>query len=273
MIRRLLRIVVLAYLGYGALMFFMQRQMIYPGTSLVRQPSVKLPVRSEQLLLQLPGGAVSTRFIPASGAGRRHPAVIVCHGNMELADDMATEMLKLHRLGIGVLLLEYPGYGGQPGRPSEPALARAAVAAYDALAKRNDVDPARIIAFGRSLGGGVACALARQRPVSALVLVSTFASLRPFAHGHMLPGFLLRDVYDNQQVLGSFGGPVLIVHGRQDRVVPFWHAERLLSAARNATFKAMDGDHNDIISARQFWPAVQSFLVRQQLVGIVAKGI
>jgi len=55
--------------------------------------------------------------------------------------------------------------------------------------------------------------------------------------------------------------------------VPFWHAERLLSAARNATFKPMDGDHNDIINARPFWPAVHDFLVRQQLVGIEAKGI
>lgn len=267
--KRILLIVLVTYLGYGVLIYYMQRSLIYPGTSL---PSSGGPgganSASEVLELDLPGGKLLSRFLPAAADGQRRPAVIICHGNMELAQDLFSVAQTFSRLGIGALLLEYPGFGGMPGVPSEKSLADTAVAAYDLLAARSDVDAGRIIAMGRSLGGGVACALSVRRPLRGLILVSAFTSLRPFASRYLLPSFLLKDIYDNQQVLRRYPGNVLIVHGRQDRVVPFSHGERLALAAARPMFVAVDAGHNDAIDHPGFWKAAGRYLAAEGIIAL-----
>jgi fermentation-respiration switch protein FrsA (DUF1100 family) len=151
----------------------------------------------------------------------------------------------VRRLGLHVMLVEYPGYGRSEGAPSEESITAAAVAAYDALSSRPDVDPARIIAFGRSVGGGPACALSRYRPLAALVLQSTFTSARPFARRFLLPGFMVRDVFDNLAAVRRFPGPILLAHGRQDDIIPFSHGLELSKAGREVKFIEFNCSHND----------------------------
>jgi len=266
--KRILLIVLVTYLGYGALIYCMQRSLIYPGTSL---PSSGGPgganSASEVLALDLPGGKLLSRFMPAAD-GQRRPAVLICHGNMELAQDLFSVAQTFNRMGVGVLLLEYPGFGGMPGVPSEKSLTETAVAAYDLLAARSDVDAGRIVAMGRSLGSGVACALSVRRPLRGLILVSAFTSLRPFTSRYLLPSVLLKDIYDNQQALRRYPGNVLIVHGRQDPVVPFSHGERLALTAARPMFVAVDAGHNDAIDHPGFWKAAGRYLAAEGIIAL-----
>jgi fermentation-respiration switch protein FrsA (DUF1100 family) len=237
-------IIIAAYVGYGALCFALQRTLLYPGRS-IRVPA-GTPADIVANWPENGSGKAETWFFPATiPDARRRPALVFFHGNGEVIDLLAADAGMFRELGLHVLLVEYPGYGRSAGSPSEAAITAAAVAAYDLLAARPDVDSARIIAFGRSLGCGAACALARQRPVSALILQSPFTSTRPFARKFLLPGFLLRDVFDNRAVLATYRGPCLIFHGTRDDIVPVAHGRELAAIASRGEFVPLNCAHND----------------------------
>jgi fermentation-respiration switch protein FrsA (DUF1100 family) len=237
-----------AYGCYALLLYLGQRTIMYPGRGIKVEPT---PPRSSAELqvarLDTAAGKVEAWFLPAKGipAGARSPAMLFFHGNGEVIDFLPGQVEGLRRLGLHVMLVEYPGYGRSEGAPSEESITAAAVAGYDALSRRPDVDPSRIIAFGRSVGGGPACALSLQRPLAALVLQSTFTSTRPFARRFLLPGFLVRDVFDNRAAVRRFPCPIFLAHGRQDDIILFSHGLELSKAGKEVKFVALNCSHND----------------------------
>jgi fermentation-respiration switch protein FrsA (DUF1100 family) len=246
----LVRILLIGLALYGAwavLLFFGQRAMLYPGARQRAVPAVPPRIPGvEPLRIPTAAGPVEAWFLPPpADTPRPAPAVVFLHGNGEVIDDWPALASGLAGRGVGVLLVEYPGYGRSAGRPSQGAITEVATAAYDSLAARADVDPHRIVAYGRSLGGGVAAQLAARRPVAALVLVSTFTSVRDFARDYLLPGWLVRDPYDTATVLVDFPGPVLVVHGRLDAMIPYRHGEELARIAPGARLVSYDSAHND----------------------------
>ncbi len=176
--------------------------------------------------------------------------MLIAHGNGELIGDLSP-FLRFTELGFAVLLVEYPGYGRSQGSPSQATVTETLVAAYDTLADQPEVDRSRIIALGRSLGGAAVCALAAERPLRSLVLLSTFTSLRAMAKRFLVPGFLVRDPFDNLQVLQSYPHPVLVVHGTEDRLIPHAHGERLASAAANAQLVSYRCGHNNWVKSQR----------------------
>ncbi|MGD9289583.1 MAG: alpha/beta hydrolase, partial [Desulfobacterales bacterium] len=165
------------------------------------------------------------------------------------------------RLGVALLLVEYPGYGSSAGSPSQNSITRVFVAAYDDLASRDDIDASRIVFFGRSLGGGAVCALARQRDAVALILMSTFTGVRPLAKRFLVPRFLVRDPFDNLAVVRNYPGPILVIHGRHDEVIPFSHGTELYRASQRGKMIAYDAGHNDCPPDWNiFWQDIASFL-------------
>ena len=172
------------------------------------------------------------------------------------------------RLGMGVLLVEYPGYGRSEGSPSERSIAEALSAGYDSLVARPDVDPDRIVLVGRSLGGGAICTLAGRRPSAALILMSTFTSIRTMAWRHLLPGFLVRDPFDNLAVVRDYPGPILIIHGTADGVVPYSHGLSLSLAASNSRLITYRCGHNDCPPDwPAFWYEAETFLRESGVLG------
>jgi fermentation-respiration switch protein FrsA (DUF1100 family) len=133
-------------------------------------------------------------------------------------------------------------------------------AAYDYLAARPDVDPGRIVAYGRSVGGGAAGSLVRQRSVAALVLESSFTSVRRLARRHLLFGPLVRDPFDTLGAVGNFDGPVLVIHGRDDRLIPPAHGRTLAERAPRGELVWLDCGHND---CPRPWRELRGFLERQ----------
>ena len=264
--RRVLIYLLAVILCYGALMFSLQRLMIYPrhAAEPLANPGqgvpglVRLTVDSEE-------GPVEGFYLPGEGASAENPgpAVIFAHGNAELIDYWPAEMARYRGMGLGVLLPEYRGYGRSAGSPSQEAITADLLRFRDWLVARPEVDAARLVYHGRSLGGGAVCALAAHHPPAALVLQSTFTSIRRLARRFLMPGFLVRDPYDSLEVVRGLSCPVLVVHGRRDSLIPFQHAVDLRAAAgdRARLVAYPEADHNNCPPDwRAFWDEVERFL-------------
>lgn len=258
------------YLTYCSLLFLFQRHILFPrGQIEAPSPMANNISGLEKIWLDTNEGKVEAWFFPPAPdhVTEPAPAAIFAHGNAELIDFWPEEFKKFALLGIGVLLVEYPGYGRSEGSPSQRSIVETFVAAYDALIARKDVDPSRIVLFGRSLGGGAVCALAARRPSAALILLSTFTSVRSCASRFLIPGFLVLDPFDNLAVVGSYSGPVLIIHGRDDNLIPYKHGVALYRAGRRAKMLTYDCRHNDCPpSWDTFWRDVESFLVDAEII-------
>jgi len=261
----------IVYVAYVGLVYLLARQIIFPrgqiGYSPVQPDSTQ---GVEKSWLETSFGKIETWFLPPMSASDARPApvVIFAHGNAELIDFSPLELKPFTEMGIGVLLVEYPGYGRSDGRPSQNSITKAFTAAYDRLITREDVDPKKIILYGRSIGGGVVCALAATRPSAAMILVSTFTSIRSFAIRFLFLGFLVRDPFDNLEVVKNYPGPILIVHGRHDEIIPYRHGVALSEAAENEKFITYDCGHNDCPpNWERFWQDIFLFL---QEAGIIS---
>ncbi len=199
--------------------------------------------------------------------------VILFNGNAGNRAHRAPLASALARAGHAVFLFDYRGYGGNPGLPSERGLRRDARAALDAVLGRDDVDPARIVYFGESLGTGVAVWLATERPPHALILRSPFTSLVDVGRHHypVLPvAWLLRDRFTSIDRIIDIATPLLVIAGTADSIVPPESSETLYDAAPEPKWLATieDADHNDLalLAGREVMTAILRFLdgVRQR---------
>ena len=251
------RVLAFAMLGYFALIFTLQRRMAFPGSFRDSpRPTAFVPPDVTQVWLEASFGRVEAWFFRAEGDVHR-PTIIFAHGNGELIEDWQGDMERLVTAGANVLLVEFPGYGHSRGKPSRSSLRETFTLAFDWLVARDDVDADRIVAHGRSLGGGVAGDLALNRPIRALVLQSTFSSASAIARGNFVPGFLVRDRFDNRRAVSDFSGPVLLLHGIRDDVIPYTHAEALSAAREGLHITDINCAHNDC--ARE-WPEIVASL-------------
>ena len=245
-------VVLLAAVG---LLWSQQRRLIYlPAPRAVPPAATVLPGAEEVSFPTEDGLRLDGWFVPAAATSRekgRGPAVLVCNGNGGNRSLRAPLAAALARAGLAVLLFDYRGYAANPGRPTEPGLAADARAAVAYLAARPEVDPARLVYFGESLGAAVALRLAVERPPAALVLRSPFGSLAEVGRRHYpwLPvSLLLADRYDAAGRAGRLAAPLLVVAGGRDRIVPPAHSRRLFEAAPEPKrFVLLPGaDHNDL---------------------------
>ncbi|MBW2317687.1 MAG: alpha/beta fold hydrolase [Deltaproteobacteria bacterium] len=255
-----------AYIAYCCLLFIFQRLILFPRYQIPTPPEKASEIPGlEEIRLKTSFGKVEAWFIPATTKeiAKPAPVVIFAHGNAELIDFWPEELRQFTSIGLAIFLVEYPGYGRSDGSPSQEQITESFVAAYDHIIKRNDVDPTQIVLFGRSLGGGVVCALAAKRPCAALILMSTFTSTRSFANKFLIPSILILDPFDNLKFIESFSGPTLIIHGRNDDLVPYRHGVRLHRAAKHSKMLTYDCNHNDCPpNWNRFWQDVESFLVK-----------
>jgi fermentation-respiration switch protein FrsA (DUF1100 family) len=253
---------VVVYAVYCTLLFLVQRQVLFPRHMIPTPPEPDFKTAPiERWWLETSFGKVEAWYLPPAADAIPAPAVIFGHGNGELIDYWPTELGRFPEMGVGLLLVEYPGYGRSAGSPSQESIAETFILAYDRLAARPDVDPARIVLFGRSLGGGAVCDLALKRPAAALILMSCFQSVSAFAHRYLAPAFLIRDPFDNLSAVRRYPGPVLVIHGNFDEVVPFGNGRALYAVAQNGKMIVYEAGHNDCPPDWEvFWRDVEEFL-------------
>ena len=233
-----------------AVLTAVQRQLIYfPDPRAVPSATTALPGARDVTLRTSDGLALGAWFVPAAEAADRHLAVLVAPGNGGNRADRAGLATELSNRGLAVLLLDYRGYGGNPGSPDEDGLAEDADAAVRALEELG-YPARRTIYFGESLGGGVVAALqARHRP-AGVVLRSPFTELADVGAHHYpwLPvRLLLRDRFPVTTYLQDSEVPVTVVYGDRDSVVPTSLSERVADEASSLHERVVvpGADHND----------------------------
>jgi len=170
--------------------------------------------------------------------------------------------------GVGWLLVDYRGYGSSAGTPSEKALVADALAWFDLAATLPGVDKARILAFGRSLGSGVAVRLAAERPVRALILAAPYDSLAAVAkryYWYLPVDWMLRHRFDSDLLAPGLKQPLLALIAERDEVIPPAHAEALFRAWGGPKRRVLlpGAGHNSTDTHPLFWDEVHRFIIEQ----------
>ena len=257
---RVLLVLLVVLLGYYAVLFATQRGLLYPAPKGAFKGVI--PADAKAVSLDDASGQPVLAWHLPSDADSPNAVVVFCHGNAERAEEWLSEFRQLRAAGLDVVVLEYPGYGVASGAPTEESLTAAALAVFDWIRSTPRVADARVVVYGRSLGGGVATRLATRRTVAAIILESTFTDLRSLASRFFAPGFLVRDPYDNMDELRRYQGPLLVLHGERDDIAPFAGGESLARAVAGAEFVAMSCGHND---CGRPWPSILTFLRSREL--------
>jgi uncharacterized protein len=207
---RLLRL----YFLYLVVLFLAQRWVIFPGQfrSASTVKAIDLAFTGGRIL-DLPNGQEAWWFPPRPD----RPTLVVFHGNGEIMEDWWYAAITWNDDGWGVLLVEYPGYNHSRGPVSREGIL---ACARDAIARIRPEVSGPLIGIGVSIGSGPALELAAEGHFQALILAAPYTSLMAMANRRLAPGFLVRDRFDNLASLNRFAGPLLIIHGEKDRLIP-----------------------------------------------------
>jgi len=204
-------------------------------------------------------------FFPASiNSPRAGWAVLVCHGNAGNISHRLGLCQELLATGVNVFLFDYRGYGRSQGRPSEEGTYRDAQAAHQFL-QRKGFAGRHILAFGESLGGGVASELALREELGGIILQSTFTSI-PDIGAELFPWLPVRTLgrirYETCRKLPRLKIPVLIMHSRADELIRFRHGQANFAAANEPKLLwEIQGSHNDPLEDRELFVAgLEKFL-------------
>lgn len=231
----------------GGLTRIIESQIFFPDQTLVATPAQAGLAFEDVDLTTSDGLRLHGWFIP--GPDPAAPVVLFCHGNAGNISHRLDNLKRLHQAGLASLIFDYRGYGRSQGRPSEAGLYLDAEAAYGWAKARAEAGGARLILFGRSLGGVAAVHLAERFPCAGAILESTFTHLGDMAvvHFPFIPARALKDRFSSLSRIGRVSAPLLFFHGDRDRIVPLRLGQQLFEAAPEPKeFVLLEGaDHND----------------------------
>lgn len=216
--------------------------------------------RDDASLVKIPTGGrptITARHLPCPGADA---TILYSHGNAEDLGDIRGDLERYCEHGFSVIAYDYRGYGTSQGRPSEKASYTDIDAVYEYLIRQARIRPETIIVQGRSVGAGPSVDLAVRRPVAGLILESAFVTAyRVLTRIPLFPF----DKFDNLRKIGKVPCPVLVIHGKGDTIVPFWHGEMLYQRAQEPKMNLwVEGaDHNDfrLVAGDEYWKTLARF--------------
>ena len=237
----------IAYGGLGLILYFMQPMFLYGPVQEVPYTPGELGLDFEEVIFKSADGLqLSGWYIPANNS---ELTVLFCHGNGGNMMHRLDSINILYNLGLNCFIFDYRGYGSSESKPSEEGTYLDAHAAYKWLTEEKKVSPDSIILFGRSLGGSIAAQLAGRVKVKALIIESAFTSYvdigRKF-YPYMPVRWFARFSYRTIDYVSEVGCPVMIIHSRNDDVVPFEFGLEIYEAANGPKeFVEIFGSHND----------------------------
>jgi fermentation-respiration switch protein FrsA (DUF1100 family) len=255
------------YAGVTALVYFQQSSLIYypdaAGRGLAATPQqIGLAFEDVELItedkVRLHGW-----FIPSDNA---RGTVLFFHGNAGNISHRLDSIATFNRMRLNVFIFDYRGYGQSQGRVTETGTYRDAEAAWSYLVETRGIGASNIIVFGRSLGASIAAWLASQYTPAALILESGFSSVPSMAQ-RMYPflpvKWLARFSYDTRQYVSTIACPLLVVHSKNDEIIPYTEGRLVFDAApANKQFLEIRGGHNDgfIVTGQKYTDGLNTFV-------------
>jgi uncharacterized protein len=238
----------LFYFGGIAVLYWKQRDMLFPIPPVGRTTpaAAGFAQAEEHFLPTADNEKVIVWHVPAK-PGR--PVILFFHGNGDFLAGRVSRFRKLVSDGTGLVALSFRGYAGSTGSPSEEGLLKDAAAAYAFTAERYEAS--QIVAWGFSLGSGVAVAIASERPVAKLILEAPYTSTVDVA-ASLLPiapvSLLMRDQFHSDRRIGRVTAPLLIMHGEADPAINIRFGERLFAMAHEPKqfVRFPDGGHENL---------------------------
>lgn len=258
-----------AWLVMCALLFVFQDRLLYlpniAGRELLASPAdIGLEYRDVNFD-SADGVALHGWFVPADAP---IGTVIIFHGNAGNISHRLDTLRIFNTLGLESFIFDYRGYGQSAGRPTEPGTYLDAEAAWRYVTETRGIAPERVLLFGRSLGAAIAARQASIATPAALIIESAFTSAPDLAT-QLYPIFpvrlLARLDYGTQRFLREGDAPVLVVHSRDDDIVPFSHGQALLeTAGERGTLLELRGDHNTgfLVSGQTYLQGLEAFMTR-----------
>lgn len=255
---------VVAYVIFAGLVYTFQSSLIYyPARKLDATPK-QFGLTYEPISFRTEDGvALSGWYLPAEES---RGVLLFFHGN---AGNISHRMLSLqlfNRLGLSTFIFDYRGYGQSEGRPSETGTYRDAEAAWRYLVEKRKVDPSRIVVFGRSLGAAIGSYLATKHTPRALIVESGFTDVPDLAakfYPFLPVRRLTRFHYTTIDYVTRRNCPILVVHSRDDDIIPFSHGRRIFEAAHPPKeFLEITGTHNDafVVTGKRYEDGLDRFL-------------
>jgi fermentation-respiration switch protein FrsA (DUF1100 family) len=249
MLVRIALLVVVIYAALVLMVYLFQSRLVFlpdiAGRELVATPNQVGLAYDEVRLTTADGETLHGWWLPQPQA---RTTVLFFHGNAGNISHRFDTLEIFRRLGVNVLIFDYRGYGQSTGRPTERGLYRDARSAWDWVVEQRGIAPEDIVLFGRSMGGAVAAWLATQVPAGGLIVESSFSSVPDLGADHYrwLPvRWLARIRFPTANYVAEADLPLLVIHSRDDEIIPFDHGERIAEAAGEPeSLVAISGDHN-----------------------------
>ena len=247
----ILSVVAVIYLAALLFLYVTQSAKIFPASD--DKPDLSASAIAERskvvMIDDVDGGKLLSWFVPTQRADGR--TIIYFHGNAGTIADRVERVLPYLALGYGTLLVGYPGYGGNPGTPSEQNFYRTARANLDFLTEAG-VSASQLILFGESLGTGVAVQMAVERQALALILEAPPASIQHSAwarYPYLAFDPLIRHKFASIDKIDRVKIPLLIIHGERDRTTAVRFGRLLLARANEPKrgFFPPEAGHNDLM--------------------------
>jgi len=244
---------------------FIESQIFFPDPYLLGGPA-DYGLEFEDVWFQAAGGVrLHGWLIPAPGSGA---LLLFCHGNAGNISHRLDNIRRLHDRGLSVFIFDYRGYGRSEGRITEKGFYLDCEAAYEIARQQAEGARARLVIFGRSLGGIAAVHLAASRPCAGVILESAFTHMAAMAEVHFpVPLFKqrLRERLNSLDKIRFITAPILFFHGDRDTIVPINLGRELYDAARAAKeFVVISGaDHNDtyLVGGDSYFDKFMSFIL------------
>jgi len=259
-IKRLIRSAVVIYFVLMIFAWFFSERIMFPA------PKPGYTDSKDIIKIQvMPEHTISAIYLPEPNA---EYTILYCHGNAEDIGQLELTFEMFVKNVYSVFAFDYSGYGTSQGRATEKKMYQEVEACYDYIIEQKQIPPEKIIVLGRSIGGAAALHLASQRQVAGLILESTFVSaFRVITRIPLLPF----DKCRNLEKIRLVHCPVLVIHGKKDRIVPLWHGRKLFDAANEPKmhFWVENAGHNDLfwVAQDRYWNVLEDFkeLIREQI--------
>ena len=235
------------YVLFAAILYVGQRSLMYFPETVHTPPDRAGLAAAEEVALTTPDGERILAWNVAPRQGK--PVILYFHGNGGALRYRAERFRNLIAGGVGLVAIDYRGFGGSSGSPTETGLIADAEAAYDFAAAHYGAQ--QLALWGESLGSSLAVVLAAEKPVARVILEAPFTSAAAVAaatYWYMPVRLLMKDQFRSDELIKKITAPVIILHGVHDNVVPYAMGERMfdLTTARKHIVRFLDGHHSDL---------------------------